>query len=168
MIFRHAIFLVVGLVALLSSGLPWLGFGPHGFTLPGTSILLPTWNLTTRNPGPIESWFRLYYYCLEKPVYLIGVWGQNTFIENVVFRPGVIPFIAFVFWLLVGIAFLWISIRPVVFPNAYGHLRKLAASSGPHEFRTTTNLDIRGRPEFVGLNQLADEPHGMLCRRNWH
>lgn len=120
---RHRVFLVVGIVSLIFALLPWLGFGPYAFVVPGTDIFPPRLDVLASDPGEfVRPVFSAIYTAMEFPLYLVALIPP---LDDAVYfqgegRAAVRPFMVFVFWFVVGVTFVWFAIRPLVLPRTYG------------------------------------------------
>jgi len=128
MLTRHRILLGIGIASLVLAVLPWLGFGRFAFAMPGVG-LVP--RLSFVNETDITGG-RLLYAMMEMPLLFLCIIPS---VPDLVLFAGegvqpVRPFMVFVFWLVVGIVMVWIAVRPLVMPAAYGHLRQKASPEG--------------------------------------
>ncbi|QDT39496.1 hypothetical protein Pan189_39040 [Stratiformator vulcanicus] len=117
---RCKIFLTIGIISLLLSSLPWLGYGRGAFVVPGWDIHLPTLSLTREHMVPFGEVLTA---ILELPLTLLSIIRP---LDYFIYFQGegvrtARPFTIFLFWHLCGVTFVWLSVRPLVFPAIYGH-----------------------------------------------
>src|SRR5262245_16624737 len=98
------ILFTAGLASLGISLLPWLGLGGDRFVVPGWNLHVPRFNLFDSD---------LLYDVVSFPLHLLA---EIRPLDDFIYFQGegratVRPFVVFLFWLLLAILFLWLSLR---------------------------------------------------------
>lgn len=99
-----------GVMSLIASALPWLGFGKgYTFHIPLTDYVAPRLDLFYWQPTFPE---RLLYAVMEFPLHILGLFVPMGLVYFDDEGPVTVkPFTVFVFWFALGLFLVWASMQ---------------------------------------------------------